>query len=210
MSLFQYVFDPPLFYFIYLFIYLFIFFWITASILRDILSIQDCIISYITSCIDSYKILSFMQNVNTLNTSLPMGKTNDLTPRKKSAISALLQNTNMSQRKISRKMCISQASVSQMNKKFENWEELAANRIGKCGAKKKTSMRIDRIFVNFCKQNRKMNILQITNELKTRDLVVFERTVHRRLYESGLKCHRPSRKSLLTTAMKKKWLLWPK
>jgi Transposase. len=162
------------------------------------------IIFYIIPCINFYKILSFLQNMNTLNTSLPMGKTNDLTPRKKSTISALFQNTDMSQRKISRKMCISQASVSQIKKKLENGEEFAANRIGKCGAERKTSQRVDRKFVNFCKQNRKMSILQITNELKTHDLVVSERTVRRRLYEEGVKCHRPSRQPLLTTEMKQK------
>ena len=164
---------------------------------------QDCIISYIISCINSY-ILSFLQNVNTLNTSLSMGKTNDLAPRKKSAISALLQNTDMSQRKIARKICISQASVPHIKKKLENGEELPANRIGKCGAKRKTSQCVDRIFVNFCKHKRKMSILQVTNELKTHDLVVSERTVRRRLCEQGFKCHRPSRQPLLTTAMKQK------
>ena len=80
-----------------------------------------------------------------------MGKTNDLTPRNKSAISALLQNTDMSQRKIARKMCISQAFVSQIKKKLENGEELAANRKEKCGAKRKTLQRVDRKIVNFCK-----------------------------------------------------------
>ena len=83
-------------------------------------------------------------------------------------------------------MCISQASVSQIKVKFENVEELAANRIGKCGAKK-TSLHVDRKIVNFSKQNRKMSIFQIKNELRTHDLVVSERTVHRRLYEQGFK-----------------------
>ena len=98
-------------------------------------------------CISSYKILSFssfLQKLNTLNTSLPMGKTNNLTPRKKFAISALLQNTDKSQRVIARKMCISQASMSQIKKKLEKGEELATNRIGKCCAKRNTSPRVDR------------------------------------------------------------------
>ena len=88
--------------------------------------------------------------------------------------------------------------------------EVAANRIGKCSVKSKVSPRVDRKIVNFCKQNWKMTILQITNELKTLDLVVSERTVHRRLYEQDLKCHRPSRQALLSTTMKKKLHLWAK
>ena len=47
-----------------------------------------------------------------------------------------------------------------------------------------------------------MSILQITNELKTLDLVVSERIVYRRLYKQDIKGHRLSRKPLLTTAMK--------
>ena len=89
-------------------------------------------------------------------------------------------------------------------KKLENGGELAVNRIGKCGAKWKTSQHVDRKFVNFCKKNMKMSILQIANELKIHDLAVSERTVHRRLYEQGFKCHRPSIQALLTTAMKQK------
>ena len=89
-------------------------------------------------------------------------------------------------------------------KTLENGGELAVNCIEKCGAKWKTSQHVDRKFVNFCKKNRKMSILQIANELKTHDLAVSERTVHRRLYEQGVKCHRPLIQALLTTAMKQK------
>jgi Transposase. len=89
-------------------------------------------------------------------------------------------------------------------KKLENGEELVVNRVGKCDAKWKTSQQVDRKFVNFWKKNRKMSILQIANELNTHDLTVSERTVHRRFYEQGFKCHRPSIQALLTTAMKQK------
>ena len=94
--------------------------------------------------LQNFKVFFISAKLNTLNTSLPMGKTNDLTPRKKSAISSLLQNTDMSQREIARKMCISQASVSQIKKKLENGEELAASHIGKWGAKRKTSLHVKR------------------------------------------------------------------
>ena len=88
--------------------------------------------------------------------------------------------------------------------KFGKWRQLATNRLGKCGVERNTSQRVDKKFVNFCKQNKKMSNLQITNVLKTHDLVVSERTVRKRLCKQGFKCHRPSIQSLLITAMKQK------
>lgn len=139
-----------------------------------------------------------------------MGKVSDLSPTKKVGIMALIRNTNLSQRQIAEKMSVSQASVCVIKRKIDSGEDTSCQRIGKCGPKRKTSPRDDRKIRKMCTQNRKMSAVKLTDRLKQEGLNVSERTVRRRLYEMGYKCHRPALKPLLTDAMKKKRFLWAK
>ena len=117
-------------------------------------------------CINSYKILVFCR-MWTLRTILYQWGKQMISHQERSLPFQHYFKTLICHKgKISWKMCISQAFVSQIKKSWKMETLLAANRKWKCGAKRKTSINVDRIFVNFCKQNRKMSMLQIKSELK--------------------------------------------
>ncbi|GFS87457.1 hypothetical protein TNCV_207721 [Trichonephila clavipes] len=64
-----------------------------------------------------------------------MGKKGDLSPCKKAEVKALVNAKLFSNRKISRRLKVSEASVRRIKKKIESGEELSPKRKKKCGRK---------------------------------------------------------------------------
>ncbi len=75
-------------------------------------------------------------------------------------------------------------------------------------AKKKTDVLEDRLIVRTSLRNPTLTAVDLTRNLKRNGTDVHVTTVRRRLLEAGLKAHRPQKKQLLTTGMKKKRLQW--
>ncbi|GFU70901.1 hypothetical protein TNCV_2206181 [Trichonephila clavipes] len=64
-----------------------------------------------------------------------MGKKGDLLPCKKTEVKALVNAKLFSNREISRKLKVSEASVRRIKKKIESGEEFSPKRKKKCGRK---------------------------------------------------------------------------
>ncbi|GFW33909.1 hypothetical protein TNCV_3589941 [Trichonephila clavipes] len=64
-----------------------------------------------------------------------MGKKGDLSPCKKAEVKALVNAILFSNREISRRLKVSEASVLRIKKKIESGEELSPKRKKKCGRK---------------------------------------------------------------------------
>ena len=74
-----------------------------------------------------------------------MGKCSDLSPRKIGQIRVLLQHSKLKQSEIARDLNVSKQTVSLMKKKLKHGHDKPTGRKGKCGRKRKTTMRLDRI-----------------------------------------------------------------
>ncbi|GFT42147.1 hypothetical protein TNCV_1669301 [Trichonephila clavipes] len=64
-----------------------------------------------------------------------MGKKDDLSPCKEAEVKVLVNAKLFSNREISRRLKVSEASVRRINKKIESGEELSPKRKKKCGRK---------------------------------------------------------------------------
>lgn len=139
-----------------------------------------------------------------------MGKRGDLSPRKKAEVKALINTKNFSNREISRKVCVSEASVRRIKKKIECGEELSPKRKSRCGRKPIFTPRSERCVKKICVENRFATTKMIKIKLEEANINASERTVRRKLKDLGFKAHRPARKPKLTAAMKTKRLNWAK
>ena len=61
-----------------------------------------------------------------------MDKIDDRTPQNKSAVAALVQNTQFSQREIAKSMNISQSAANWVKNKLEMGKDLSCNPMEKC------------------------------------------------------------------------------
>lgn len=138
-----------------------------------------------------------------LKFNFDMGRKRDLSAEKKSRICALLQIGMLSQREIARIEEVSHQSVMRIAQRMkENIPSTSTSRQN-CRRKRKTTIRDDRQIVKLAKENRFMPLKSIHRNVRGLGLNISERTVRRRLYESGLKCRRPVKKPKLTERMKK-------
>lgn len=134
----------------------------------------------------------------------------DITPRKRAKIIALKEHTSMTVRDIASAVGVGKSSVSRILTTFQESGSLSPKRRAKCGRKRKTTPRTDKILI----RNSKINPRKTSSDLK-RDLLatgfdVSSSTVRRRLLEAGRKARRPTKKQFLTTKMMKKRLAWAK
>ena len=139
-----------------------------------------------------------------------MGKASDLTPRKCAEIKALLNSKNFSNREVSRRLFVSEASVRWIKKKLELGQELIPQRKKRCGRKPMFSQRAERCLKKICLENRFATTKEIKSKLESHSIQASERTVRRKLLDLKFKACRPARKPKLTDAMKKKRLQWAK
>lgn len=139
-----------------------------------------------------------------------MGKTGDLSPRKKAEVKALVDAKSFSNREISRRLKVSEASVRRIKKKIEAGDDLSPKRKQRCGRKPIFTPRSERCLKKICVENRLATTKIIKSQLQDANVNVSERTVRRKLTEIGFKACRPARKPKLTAAMKAKRLKWAK
>lgn len=137
-----------------------------------------------------------------------MGKAKDLTSEKKSYISALISNTELSQRQIAAKAGVSRTSVRRLIQKLKSNESYDAARKGHCGRKCLVTPRGKRSLRNIAKEFRRATQSDLKNKLAEAGVNVSLHTVRRNLYNMGFKCRRPVRKPRLTPAMVKKRYEW--
>ena len=139
-----------------------------------------------------------------------MGRTSDLSPRKRGQIKVLLENTELTCRQIALKCGVSKTSVSRINKKLEHGSSGTPKRKGRCGRKRRTTVQDDRSLVRLSQCNRKLTSRRLMVEINVSGVQMSSRTVRRRLIEAGLRAYRPRKKPKLTATMMKKRLQWAK
>lgn len=139
-----------------------------------------------------------------------MGKRSDLSPRKRGQIKVLLENTELSQSDIARKLGVSQQVVSNVKKVLAHGSSGTPKRKGRCGRKRLTSSTDDRALVRLSRNNRKFTSRRLWTEMCLAGVELSARTVRRRLLDAGLRAYRPRKKPKLTAVMMKKRLDWAK
>lgn len=139
-----------------------------------------------------------------------MGREGDLSPRKKAEVKALVNAKTFTNREISRRLKVSEASVRRIKKKIESGEELSPKRKKRCGRKPIFTPRSERCLKKICLENRFATTKVIKSQLQDASVNASERTVRRKLKELDFKACRPARKPKLTAAMKAKRLKWAK
>ena len=137
-----------------------------------------------------------------------MGKTWDMSPRKVGQIRTLLENTELTQADIARKLNISQSAVSKVKKRVEYHGTASPRRRGKCGRKRKTTPHTDRWLLRESQKARRISSRGLKVQLQQQNVNVSSATVRRRLCEGGLGAYRPIRKPLLNARMKRQRLKW--
>ncbi|GFX91817.1 uncharacterized protein TNCV_3530161 [Trichonephila clavipes] len=141
-----------------------------------------------------------------------MGKKGDLffLPCKKAEVKVLVNTKLFSNRDISRRLKVSEASVRCIKKQIESREELSPKRKKNCGRKSIFTPRSERYLKKICFENRFATTKVIKSQLQDMNVNASERTVRRKLKDSNFKTCLPTRKPKLTLAMKAKCLNWAK
>ncbi|KAJ4447111.1 hypothetical protein ANN_09111 [Periplaneta americana] len=135
----------------------------------------------------------------------------DTTPRKRSKIITLAEQSSMTQRQIAAECHIGLATVNSIIKRYRETGSITTQRKGNCGRKRKTSPADDRLIVRKSKLNPRLTAVDLTRELMaTTGANIHVTTVRRRLLEAGRRARKPIKKQLLTPVMCKKRLMWAK
>lgn len=139
-----------------------------------------------------------------------MGKNKDLSPRKIGQINVLLDECTLNQKEIAKKLKVSPQSVSIIKRKKDKCQNLGSHRNGKCGRKRKTSPRIDRMIIKMALKDRRASCRKLSSLMANEGIHLNRKTVNNRLLEAGLKAYRPRKKPRLTKAMVEARLKWAK
>ncbi|GFV21841.1 uncharacterized protein TNCV_4525281 [Trichonephila clavipes] len=131
-------------------------------------------------------------------------------PCKKAKLKTLVNAKLFSNRKTSRSLKVSEASVRRLKKKIESGEELSPKRKKKCDRKPIFTPRSERSLKKICLENRFAITKVIKSQLQDINVNASERTVRRKLKDLSFKTCRPAKKQKLTPAMKAKRLNWAK
>lgn len=139
-----------------------------------------------------------------------MGMRGDMSPSKRAEVKCLVNLKIFSNREISRKVGVSEASVRRIKKKIEYNEDLSPKRKNRCGRKPIFTLRSERYVKKICVENRFATTKMVQTKLEEANINASESTVRRKLKDLGFRALRPAKKPQLTTAMKKKRLNWAK
>ena len=138
-----------------------------------------------------------------------MGKARDISNEKKVEIQALLRHSSMTMAEIARTSDVSERTVSRLRDTITR-DEPPVTRRQNCGRKRAISPRGMRILTRSAKMSPSRSASQHAQDLSTHGINVSKWTVQRSLRETGFKSVHPTKKPLLTPAMKRKRLLWAK
>lgn len=134
----------------------------------------------------------------------------DITPKKRAKVIALKEHTSMTIRDIATAVGVGKSSVSRILRTFQDSGSLSPKRKGKCGRKRKTIPRTDKILIRNSKQNPRKTSTDLRRDLLDYGIEVSTSTVRKRLLEVGWKARKPKKKQFLTQKMMKKRLVWAK
>ncbi|GFV07691.1 uncharacterized protein TNCV_4941931 [Trichonephila clavipes] len=139
-----------------------------------------------------------------------MGKKGDFSLCKKAEVNSLVNAKLFSNRDISRKLKVSEASVRRIKKKIESGEELSPKRKKNAAESLFPPQGQKDLFKKICLENRIATKKVIKSQLQDINVNAYERTVRRKLKDLNFKTCHPTRKSKLTPATKAKRLNWTK
>ncbi|GFX32239.1 hypothetical protein TNCV_2659151 [Trichonephila clavipes] len=125
-----------------------------------------------------------------------MGKKGDLSPCKKAEVKALVNAKLFSNREISRRLKVSEASVRRIKKKIESAGELSPKRKKKCGRKPIFIPWSERSLNKICLENRFATTKVIKSQPQDINVNASERTVRRKLNYLNFNTCRPPPGSL--------------
>jgi transposase len=138
----------------------------------------------------------------------PMGKSSQLTPRKRKCIEVLHTN-GLNNTQIAENLGCSRSAVSRLVARFKEVGHMEPKK-GR-GRNRLSTPREDRILQRICKRNRFESSSSISAQwLASTGVQACASTVRRRLCTLGLSAKRPVKKPLLTATMKRKRLQWAK
>lgn len=115
-------------------------------------------------------------------------------------IITLKQNTNLTQAQIASKCNVSRPAVTKIIKRHSLTGSISPSRIGRCGRKRSTTPRDDRLLLRKSKLNAKT----------LHGVQVSLRTIRRRLFDFDRPARKPTKKPIFTKTMKRKRLNWAK
>lgn len=134
----------------------------------------------------------------------------DLTVKVREKIITLSKYSSMTQRQIAQECQVSLASVNKFVRLSSKNLSTSPKRKGKCGRKRKTSPRDDKMLLKNSIINPTKTSTELNTDLQYAGINIDPSTVRRRLLEFGRTARRPYKKQLLTTKMKAKRLAWAK
>ena len=94
----------------------------------------------------------------------------DVTPRTRAKVVALKEHASLSVRKIARKLDLSKSTVGRIIKKRETTGDAGVSRRGKCGRKRKTTVRDDKMIVRNSVLNPRKNSRELQRDLIPADI----------------------------------------
>ncbi|GFT41189.1 hypothetical protein TNCV_3403491 [Trichonephila clavipes] len=121
-----------------------------------------------------------------------MGKKGDLSSCQKAEVKALVNTKLFSNREISRRLKVFEASVRRIKKKIESGEELSPKSKKNCDKKPIYPPRSERSLKKICLENRFATTKVIKSQLQDTIVNASERTVRRKLKDLNFKTCRPS------------------
>jgi len=137
-----------------------------------------------------------------------MGRSFELTPRKKAVIVALSKE-GLSSRAIMRRVGFDQSTIVRLLQKFNRTG--GVERVKGRGPKRRSTAAADRLLVRMSLQDRRASSTALKRAWEESSGVkVTSRTVRSRLVAAGLSARRPRKKPLLTKVMRQARLQWAK
>ena len=127
----------------------------------------------------------------------------DLTVTKKSEILLLIKTGNHSYLDIAAMVGVSRRSVADVARLNKENIPVEHNDRQKCGRRRKTTERMERIITRIIKETRLESTNSIKMKLTDQGINISRRTLQRRFAEKGFKCRRPIKKPLLDDRKKK-------
>ena len=121
-----------------------------------------------------------------------MGREKDISVEKRHEIKGILEGQGHSQREIAKMVGVSQKTVGRISMQIKEGKDLMPKREGRSGRKRITTPRAERKIQKIVLNNRKKSLQAIAKDIRDQVIILSDRTVRRRLQETGFKCRRPA------------------
>jgi transposase len=132
----------------------------------------------------------------------------DISLEARTKICTLHEHTSKSQREIARIVGVSQRAISNIIKLGKEADTLHPECKARCGRKAKSSPEVARMIIEESVNDPRKTSNDLRKFIETMGISLSSRTVRRCLVDGGRLARRPSKKQLLTSAMREKRLEW--